>query len=90
MSWRNFKFGDNGFPCTANCEKRCLGCRSTCEAFKKYDAERIKRCTYEFGKQYDHDSDMVYTRAIPMSDGRRRAMDSRRSLTQKRRGGYKI
>lgn len=28
-------------PCL-NCERRTLGCHSTCEEYKKYDAENIK------------------------------------------------
>lgn len=27
-------------PCGKNCEKRCVGCRATCEAWIAYEAEK--------------------------------------------------
>lgn len=33
----------HGCPCVADCEQRCLGCRSTCAAFQEYETKRIER-----------------------------------------------
>ena len=28
-------------PCTAYCNGRCVGCRSACDAWRKYEAEMV-------------------------------------------------
>lgn len=28
-------------PCTAYCNGRCVGCRSACDAWQKYEAEMV-------------------------------------------------
>lgn len=33
----------HGCPCVADCEKRCVGCRSTCEPFIEYEKKRLER-----------------------------------------------
>lgn len=44
MAWNSkTKFNKSGCPCVADCEKRCVGCRSTCEAFQEYETKRIER-----------------------------------------------
>lgn len=37
------KIKANGSPCGFWCERRCDGCRKTCEEFQAYEAERLER-----------------------------------------------
>lgn len=88
MSWRNFNFGNHGCPCTADCEKRCFGCRSTCEEFQKYDAERIENDKNKKYSAYSDKMGSMYYKPITASTDRIRNVNAR--IKQKKSRGYLV
>lgn len=88
MSWRSFKFGDSGCPCTADCEKRCVGCRSSCEEFKKYDAERIEKDKQKSYSAYSDKMSSMYYKPITESTNRIRKVNAR--IRKQKSRGYLV
>lgn len=57
-----FRSKANGAPCGKACPERTTTCRSTCERFRKYDAERLRR---------DNNRD-IYAGGSNLTDGQRK------------------
>lgn len=91
MAWNSkAKFNKSGCPCVADCEKRCVGCRSTCEPFKEYEAKRIRRDNSRRAYDHSHECDKVFTSSVPWTIGKKRTIESTRGINEKRARGYMI
>lgn len=82
-------FNRHGCPCTADCEKRCVGCRSTCEAFQAYETNRIE-CDKK--RRYNiYDSlDNAHTTSKPFTASTFRSFSVNDRIRRQKARGYLV
>lgn len=91
MAWNNkTKFNQSGCPCVADCERRCLGCRSTCEAFQEYETKRIERDKARRYNAYDTLDTASTTLCKPLTASTFRVFSVNDRMRQQRARGYMI
>ena len=78
----------HGCPCVADCEKRCVGCRSTCEPFKEYDAKRIERDKGFRYRPYGADDYSPFCKPLTASSARIARVNDR--IRQQKARGYLV
>lgn len=47
-------------PCTRDCERRAVGCRSGCEVFQAYEAERLRGYSERYENKKNANEAYVY------------------------------